>query len=418
MAKNNLRQVFEHQCLRIEDGLAETELNALEAFYGSGKDFPYYKLINKGIKFCEYVGVIQVGNTIIEVLPKTDRESKPDKGKWQQILISMLRVVNDLDAQATGDSNLKLKPNSILEMYFEIFIKEVEYLFRTGLVRKYRSNDSNQYALKGRLIFSRQIQKNLVHQERFYTRNTIYDHEHVWHIILYQAISLIKILCCKASLHSRICQLELSFPEMPRMKVTADTFARLRFNRQTERYRKAIDIAKLLLLNYHPDIQSGRNNVLALMFDMNMLWEGFVFKSLRKQLGGKGDYSIRPQVRHEFWESGRLRSEIRPDIVIQSRDNSVTWIWDTKWKIPIDSKPSSGDLQQMFSYAGILNSERVALVYPGDSASVTGHFYYQSNAGTNVECSVIYIPINTIITKWQDSIGKIFTSWINSLQSK
>ncbi|HNU62307.1 MAG: hypothetical protein M0R67_00860 [Candidatus Cloacimonas sp.] len=49
-----------------------------------------------------------------------------------------------------------------------------------------------------------------------------------------------------------------------------------------------MDIARLLLCNYHPDLKSDRNNVLTLMFDMNLLWESFIYHSIRKQFIREG----------------------------------------------------------------------------------------------------------------------------------
>jgi 5-methylcytosine-specific restriction endonuclease McrBC regulatory subunit McrC len=46
----------------------------------------------------------------------------------------------------------------------------------------------------------------------------------------------------------------------------------------------AISISKLLLLSYHSDIKRGRNEVIALMFDLNVLWEKFVYMTLKRNL--------------------------------------------------------------------------------------------------------------------------------------
>ena len=110
--------------------------------------------------------------------------------------------------------------------------------------------------MKGKLLFGKNIQHNLVHQERFYVSYPTYDTEHQLHLILYKTILLIKNLNSNIELKSRIGSLLLHFPEMPNIKVSASIFEKLIFNRKTKSYKKAIDIAKLLLLNFHPDVVS------------------------------------------------------------------------------------------------------------------------------------------------------------------
>ena len=262
--------------------ITDEQYKALQHYYGAG--VPFFKLIYNGVQFNEYVGVIQIGKTLIEVLPKADKtlHSEVEENKWRDILIGMMRSVGGFNIKSTNSSNLKIKPNSILDLYFEMFINEVEYILHSGLIKKYRKKEGNVTALKGSLQFNKNIQFNITHQERFYVRHTTYDVEHQLHFILYKAIQLIQQINVNSALQSRIGSLLLYFPEMPDIKVTPITFDKLIFNRKTEHYKKGIEIAKMLLLQYYPDIIKGRNNVLALMFDMNLLWEKFVFTSLRK----------------------------------------------------------------------------------------------------------------------------------------
>lgn len=99
--------VFEHQILRTDKGenrLTEPQLKALQAYYGNG--VPYFSLTHHGIQFNEYVGVLQVGKTLIEVLPKADRYSD-DKKAWRDILIGMLRAVSGFEIKSTSNADLK-----------------------------------------------------------------------------------------------------------------------------------------------------------------------------------------------------------------------------------------------------------------------------------------------------------------------
>ena len=60
---------------------------------------------------------------------------------------------------------------------------------------------------------------------------------------------------------------------MPDKCITLDTFTRLRYDRSTERYRYAVALARLIILNYQPDVRAGREDVLAILFNMNELFE-------------------------------------------------------------------------------------------------------------------------------------------------
>ena len=387
MKSKNCFSLFEHQTLKLDEKcnkvvFTKTHLLALQKFYGE-RGLPYYSLIHNGVKFCEYVGVIQVGNLLIEVLPKADKNSKTDD--WRQMLLNMLKAVGMFDVKAPSSSALRLKSNHILDLYIAIFIAEVEYLLQKGLIKKYRKAEGNLNALKGSLQFNKHIQQNLVHQERFYTKYTTYDREHQLNIVLYKTIKLLQQINTNNGLSSRIGSLLLNFPEMPDMRIDDAWFEKIVFDRKTAGYKKAIEVARLLLMNYHPDVTQGQNHVLALMFDMNVLWEQFVYICLRKKMSD--EYIIKSQSSMNFWKPNKgYSSTIRPDIVI-SKDKE-NWVFDTKWKNLNGGKPSSQDLHQMFAYNKFYHAKHSALVYPGNDGGMGGEYYNEGGS-----CSVIQIPI-------------------------
>ena len=417
--------MFEHERLRFDRGekrITKEQFEALERFHGSGT--PYFNLVYNGVQFKEYVGVLQVGNTLIEVLPKADRRNStgPEETRWRNILIDMMRAVGELDVHATSEAHLQIRPNTILDLYFERFIRETEYLLHTGLARQYRTTEGNSTTLKGSLQFPKQVRQNAVHQERFYVRHTVYDSVHPLHMILYKTIQLLRRINTHAGLHSRIGALLLNFPEMPDIRVNALLFEKLVFNRSTHRYRKAIDIAKLILLNHHPDLSAGRYDVLALMFDMNLLWERFLFATLRRL--HLDDVRVSAQVPRKFWKPVQGKpTRLLPDILIEQPGNNI--ILDTKWKNLKGKNPSPEDLRQVYVYHDYFEAKRVALVYPADAPSDRDGWFWswekEKDEPTDKACSVVLLAVprpsdgeKASVRHWQEEIRRKFQSWLTS----
>ncbi|MCX6271964.1 MAG: restriction endonuclease [Bacteroidetes bacterium] len=409
--------VFEHEAIRFDKGekrITEDQFKALQQYCGAG--VPYYNLICNGVQFNENVGVIQIGKTTIEVLPKADKNphSETEDQKWRDILIGMLKAVGSFDIKSTSNSNLKIKPNTILDLYFLLFVKEVEYLIHQGLVKKYRKKQGNVAAMKGALQFEKQIQQNLVHQERFYVNYTTYDVHHILHFILFKTLCLLKQINDNPDLQSRIGALLLDFPEMPDIKVTEGTFNIIVYNRKTSGYKAAVEIARLLLLHYHPDLSKGRNHVLALMFDMNKLWEQFIYTSLHRNR--QDGSNVTPQTSKDFWnpESGK-KSRIRPDILISKNGNDFV-VLDTKWKNLGEGNPSPEDLRQMYVYHEYYTARRVGLVYPGAEKKPTKGKYFDPNPKNEPtkECSLISVSVEPDIKTWQKNICDKIYDWMKS----
>jgi len=413
----NLITVFEHESVYTDRGehkISPQQFNAL--FNYSGNGVPYFSIIKNGIRFNQHVGVIQIGKLTIEVLPKADnnQQSELEEKRWRDILVEMLRAVNGFEIKSTSESSLKIKPNTILDLYIEIFINEVEYLLHTGLVKQYRKKEGNLTSLKGNLLFGKHIQQNLIHREKFYTRHSKYDKEHKLHCILYKTIHFLKKINTNPTLNSRIGSLLLNFPEMPQIKITEHIFDRMIITRKTQSYSKAVNIAKMLLLKYHPDLTGGRHDVLALMFDMNLLWEKFVYMSLRKHK--ERSVTVKEQVRAYFWQNeNEVQTTFKADIVIQV-DKNRNIVLDTKWKNLNGKNPSPEDLRQMYAYHHYYSAEKTALVYPGSEPSKLKKSCFlepQTRKESSKKCGLIFLSVGTEIKQWQKCIyHEIFTQLI------
>lgn len=396
MGKRKLITVFEHNKLTLskDSDFDKKLLDQLEIYHGI-EGTPYFNLIHKGVKFNQHVGVIQVGQTIIEVLPKIDRHEFGEV-IWRDVLIDMLRITTGIEATSTSKSDLKLRRNSIFDLYIELFIKECEQLAHNGLIKKYRRVHENKPVLRGRLNIVGQIKRNIIHKERFFVEHNKYDKNHLINRILKQTLVVLTQISIRHDLRSRVKRLQLYFEEIVGCVVNDKMFDRISLNRKARVYKEALEIARLILLNYHPDISKGNNHVIALMFDMNQLWERYVTMMLKKHFSKQ--YLVKSQNRKVFWQSEFAKKTLKPDIILTHKDlPNETIILDTKWKTSSKYRPSDNDLRQIFAYNRLFESKKGILLYPGEKKQSDGNFETEFG-GT---CTMMNVSI-------LDKKGKLF----------
>lgn len=386
--KDKIKKVFEYSTICVDDTFREEHFKRL-VHYNEKHGNKFFSVGNKKIYFKQYVGVIQIGDVIIEILPKADKSSFDDESsinKWHDTLVDMLRECGFIKLENLTNANLKLKSASLIELYFETFLSEVQSLIHHGLVKQYRLEESNLYKLKGRLIFSRNISENLVHKERFHTAHQVYDRNNVLNKILNKALNVLVSVTNNQSLIKSARNLQLSFEEVGNSNINENTFKNLKLNRITEAYRPAIQLARLIILNFSPDLKGGRENILAILFDMNKLFEKFIYMRLKKEESNFNEYklNVKGQTSREFWQGRSIRPDIILDYIID--DEQERLIIDTKWKVLAGDGPHDSDLRQMFVYNVHFKSYCGILLYPeGEVLSQLDSAYEQSLMLENIK---------------------------------
>lgn len=416
-------QVFEYGTLYIDEVYIDSSSNLVrfekEHYVALSKlnilnNNKYFQTRHNSIKFKQYVGVLHVNGLTIEILPKID-DDKEDEGIWQKVLIEMLQVTRKLKVEKVGEANVCKQKIHLLDLYFEWFLNEVQLLIHQGLIKQYNKETSNVKALKGKLEFAGQISKNLVHKERFYTTHQVYDKDHLIHQILNQALEIVSTLSKGNYLYSKCKTVQLDFPAVKTIKANETTFKKVSKSRKTEPYENALSIARLIILNYAPNVSSGSEKMLALLFDMNSLWEEYILARLKQT---EQEISVYGQQSTTLWNG----ISIRPDIVIEigEKCNKQTFIIDTKWKNISGGNPSTNDLRQMYVYNDYWKSSKAMLLYPSKKSEFTDFIKFDKNESkeNQHQCGLGKISIfKKGKAMLNDKIGAEIIRWFNDLPS-
>ena len=373
----------------------EAHFNALMKWQESQGD-KYFEAGHRYLKFNQWVGVIQVNQLTIEVLPKIGKNSD-DHGIWKNALIDMLKVSGHLKLRSTEKSHLATRKQSLFDLYLESYLNEVETLIHRGLIKQYRKEKANRTDLKGKLLVAGQIKHNLVHKERFYTEAAVYDKFNIWNVILLQALKVVSKITKSGLIKAKALNLQLHFPGWPDKTISREDFNALNFNRKTNDYQNAIDLARLILLRLNPKISSGKENVQAIFFDMNTLWENWLLTMFKRQLKANDEFTVLGKRKPIFWESESSSSKKRIESDILIRDNregsqANNIVIDAKWKDMSNKRsPDDNDLKQMYVYNEKWDSKQAWLVYPtiAKREVINGTF----SCGKNKQAGMAFIKL-------------------------
>jgi 5-methylcytosine-specific restriction enzyme subunit McrC len=161
-------------------------------------------------------------------------------------------------------------------------------------------------------------------------------------------------------------------------------------------------------LNYAPNIKSGSEQMLALLFDMNSLWEEYILIRL-KQATADNEFKVYGQNSKGFWKN----ISIRPDIVLEKGEGveKQTFIIDTKWKNIDYVEPSTHDLRQMYVYNDYWVSKKAMLLYPSNDTVEIYDEVKNKFIGKHHTCSIGKISIFDETNKLDVKIGEKILKW-------
>ena len=386
MKKEFILKEFEY--LQYKDNtkdnfIKKETFDSLEKFVlENEKTAQYLKITTKNgfgkvLQAQNYVGVIQTKDgTTIEILPKI-KNATTEKSK--DILIKMLKTLKNSPFKNLSVANLKSSKIPLFEIFISMFLEELTVLVRNGIKSDYISKEENLKFLKGKLKISEQIKYNTIHKERFFVQYEEFISNRVENRLIKTTL---QFLYNKSKLNKnqqRIREFLFVFDEIEISHNIKTDFSKIKLNRQMKDYEQVLLWCKTFLCENSFSPYKGNDIAFALLFDMNLLFESFVYSYLKKSSNFQ-DIKSQDRTHHLAYENGIGRFRLKPDIVI----NGGKIIADTKWKILSEDKAYNGvlqdDMYQLYAYGTKYdNCEKIYLIYPFDELIIKNSYNYFKN---------------------------------------
>ena len=324
----------------------------------------YTKGYGETLKVSQYVGVIQTKSGVsIEILPKIARVNT--KKNTKKILIKMLKTLRNSPFKNLGKSSIKTEHMDLLEVFITMFSEELANLVRRGLKSNYIAKEENTKFLKGKLKLTEHIRKNAIHKERFYVQFDEYLQNRVENRIIRTTLVFLYKKSRNGRNKKNLRELLFVFDRISPIHDYTSAFKKIRIDRQMKDYETILQWCKYFLQGDSFTPYRGNSVALALLFDMNLIFEDYVAHCLKKVDSIKG---IRTQVSEKTLLISPNRFKLKPDLKYQQivTGEVKNIIGDTKWKLLTSNKAmNQSDLYQMYAYGTKYDDiNEIHLIYP------------------------------------------------------
>lgn len=378
---------FEYLQYKKEDEknfIKEESFNAIETFVLQNEETAQYlklshkKGYGKVLQAQNYAGVIQTKDgTTIEILPKIsnlkdDKEDgkviKTKDEKSKEILLKMLKTLKRSPFKNFNMANLKSSNMPLLEIFITMFLEELSKLIQKGIKSDYITKEENLKFLKGKLKINDQIKRNYIHKERFYVEYQEFMSDRIENRLIKTTLNYLYKKAKSNKNQQRIREFLFVFDEIGISYNIKTDFSKVKLNRQMKDYEQVLLWCKTFLLENSFSPYKGKDVAFALLFDMNLLFESYVYDYLKRS----GDFNTiteQDKTHHlAYLNKNEKKFQLKPDIVI----NNGSIIADTKWKILSNDKTHQGisqsDMYQLYAYGTKYKEcKDMYLIYPKDN---------------------------------------------------
>lgn len=337
----------------------------------------------------QWIGVISLKNTSLEILPKIADSCNEEE--LMNSLIFMINTVYGLNIKNSIKSKSSILQNGFFELLINIFLDELNLQLNQGLHKEYRKNTANLNCIKGSIVFNKHLHKNLFNKNKFYCKYSTLTDDY----LLNQIIKATLVHISRFNISNKTkSKLNIQLDRLKNISIIYDATSfidKINFNRNNERFKNIIHYCELFLNNIGSGLNSGDYKINSFLIDMNKLFEEFIYKSYKKIYKNNVIYQSRKNYLLYCCSNPKLKKvNLRPDIIVK-QDSSNINIIDTKWKI-INKFVISSDIYQMNGYiSGIPNVKDIILLFPKNAKNdnIIEDFYIKNNSSNRIKIRTI-----------------------------
>ena len=322
---------------------------------------PVFKWGYKKMIAQHWVGTISLRDLNIEILPKL--HGFVSEEDLRKVLTRMLLVSHQSPSVREIPGLSQFCKNSLIEVLIDTFLTSLEKYTQEGLRHSYKKIDRNINRVKGTILFSKQFSKNILTPTKFWCRYSKFTADNDINQFFKLCLKTMFQVSSDSQNKRRIKLLLPVYNEFGDINKDKALLKEIIFNSTNKSAQESYTYGRLFLNSVFSTMSAGNAAINMMLFDMNALYELFIYKVVHLVYGNRASYQMRGNYLLKRDSDSKKHISLRPDIAIKNAIGNIV-IVDTKWKIPQKFVKES-DLYQMNAYStSICGVDEVILLYP------------------------------------------------------
>jgi 5-methylcytosine-specific restriction enzyme subunit McrC len=251
----------------------------------------------------------------------------------------------------------------------QVFVRQADKALERGLLQGYRTEESSQLVMRGRLREADQLRRRAGLGVPLEVRYDEYDVDIGENRLLRAAaerllrVPRLPTTAVRRLRHvvSRLADVQRLVPGQP-----LPTTSRSRLN---ARYQPALALARMVMRSRSVDVLDAGVRATGFLVNMNTVFEDFVTVAFTEALATYGGRCVAQDTRHQLDVARRIK--LRPDLVRYGADGKPQAVVDAKYKSESPAGYPYADVYQLLAYCSALDVPIGHLVYAeGDESTI------------------------------------------------
>lgn len=382
-----------------ESDIKDCDLDKLQLYLRCQNLEQVLKVTRHGIVAKSWVGVIKYKKHQFQILPKLICDNENTENILKN-LIFMLSYTKKLDIKTNDTAKLLNSRNPFIEILIREYAKSLFESLKRITPKKYVREEDNLNYLKGKIKFTENIRYNCINQSKFYCEYDEFSENNILNqLFLFVSTCLYNV--SNDNYNKKTLKFIINYYNDIKL-VRFDKFkvGKIKLSRNQNLFKKPFNLAKMFIEKTSVDLSKNKFENLTLIWDMNKLFEEFVFE-IMKQNKDKFEWKFTAQKGKRLLKNNyNKKRNTYVDIFAESLNNDKKIIIDTKYKKfkNIDDF-SNADVFQVSTYCLLHNAKHAVLLYPrwDKNEPEIQHFYLNNeNYNYRIDFKIINLQYDDI----------------------